>query len=98
MKRTRRNLTAKEKRWQRAVLDLEFCTLCGRFGVQWAHRNQGKGMGLKVSPDQTAALCPPCHHEIDNGRDMLRDERRALMDKAISRTRELLIQRGTLPV
>lgn len=38
----------RSKKWLQAVRDIEFCVLCGRYGVQAAHRNEGKGVGIKV--------------------------------------------------
>ena len=77
-----------------AVASLCDCVLCGSYGVQVAHRNEGKGMGLKNDDSLTAALCPECHHEIDNGKAISRQERRALMDRAIVLTLQQLTQRG----
>lgn len=62
--------------------------------MQAAHRNEGKGMGLKVADHLTAALCQECHHEIDNGRELTREERRARMDKAIVLTFDRLVTGG----
>lgn len=83
--------------WQKAVLSIEFCVWCGKRGVQWAHRNEGKGMGMKTSPDQTAALCVDCHHELDNGKHLSLYERRSMMDECITRTHRLLRARGRYP-
>lgn len=80
----------RSKKWLAAVAQIECCVLCGRYGTQVAHRNEGKGMGLKVDDSLTAALCPQCHHYIDNGGSMSRIERRQEMDRAIILTiREL---------
>jgi hypothetical protein len=68
---------------------------CGR-PAQVAHRNQGKGMGLKCDDCQTAALCPDHHHEIDNGRDLTREQRRSLMDAAIVLTITEMARRGLI--
>lgn len=87
-------MTYRSRKWLAAVGQLEQCVLCGAFGVQVAHRNQGKGMGLKNSDCLTAALCPSCHHEIDNGSMLTRDERRERMDRAIVLTVERLAERG----
>ncbi|EFH8820856.1 hypothetical protein GFP84_12430 [Escherichia coli] len=73
---------------------MEFCVLCGRYGVQAAHRNEGKGVGIKVDDCLTAALCVDCHSRIDNGRDMSREERRAEMDRAIVLTLKKLVNNG----
>ncbi len=87
---------AVKRKWFEAVASIEDCVRCGRYGVQVAHRNQGKGMGMKTDPWMTAALCPECHHEIDNGKDMDRGERRAEMDAAIVKTHHALILSGKL--
>lgn len=82
--------------WRRAVASLA-CVRCGRVGeTQCAHRNQGKGMGLKTDDALTAALCTTCHSEIDQGGTMTREERRAAMDEAILRTVRQLALRGLL--
>ena len=53
-------------------------------------------MGQKASDCLCAALCPACHHDIDNGRDMGKQERRARMDRAIVLTIDQLARRGLL--
>jgi len=88
--------TAADRRWFAAVASLETCSLCGRYGVQVAHRNEGRGMGQKSAAYMTAALCPECHHAIDNGPDLDRAERRAQMDRAIVLTHSRLIDAGQL--
>jgi len=88
--------TAEERRWFAAVAMMETCALCGSYGVQVAHRNEGKGMGKKSDPWMTAPLCPECHQSIDSGRHLSRDERRALIDKAILRAHDWLIRNGLL--
>lgn len=72
------------------------CVHCGSIDVQAAHRNQGKGMGLKVSDGLIAALCWREHARIDQGRDLSRDERRALMDAYIRRTFRRAEMRGDI--
>ena len=84
--------------WRRAVASLP-CVLCGREGqTQCAHRNEGKGMGLKTDDFLTAALCPTCHVAIDQGPDLLRNERRSLMDSAILLTISALARAGKLRI
>ncbi len=61
-----------------------------------AHRNQGKGLGIKSSDAAIAFLCHRCHTEIDNGTRMTREERRAAMDAAIVETMVWLIESGKL--
>ena len=80
--------------WRRAVASLP-CVRCFREGAtQAAHRNQGKGMGAKVDDMWTAALCVACHTEIDQGRDMSKQERREAMDVAILMTLRELARHG----
>lgn len=88
--------TASDRRWFAAVASLETCSLCGAWGVQVAHRNEGRGMGQKSDAHMTAALCPAEHAEIDNGKNLDRNERRALMDRAIVITHDRLIKAGKL--
>jgi hypothetical protein len=85
--------THRSDKWLRAVASLD-CVLCGREGTQAAHRNEGKGMGLKVDDCWTAALCPQCHSEIDQGKDMSRAERREAIDRAILLTLQQLARKG----
>lgn len=82
-------------RWLRAVATLP-CVLCGAHGTQAAHRNLGKALGLKTDDAWTAALCPPCHRDIDSGRELSREERRTLMDEAILLTLQQLARRGLI--
>ncbi|HCC5748805.1 TPA: hypothetical protein M5802_002527 [Morganella morganii] len=86
----------RSKKWLAAVAQIECCVLCGRYGTQVAHRNEGKGTGLKVDDSLTAALCPQCHHNIDNGGSMSRIERRQEMDRAIILTIRELTRRGLI--
>jgi hypothetical protein len=56
------------------------CQICGvQDGtVVAAHSNQlrdGKGRGLKAHDFRIAALCYRCHHEIDQGSKMSKQER-----------------------
>ena len=90
--------TALERRWFAAVGSLESCVLCGTWGIQVAHSNQDRGMRQKSAPWLTAALCPSCHHAIDNGPDLAQAERRALMNRAIVLTHDKLIRAGRLTV
>lgn len=83
-------------KWFAAVASLEECVLCHRWGVQVAHSNRDRGLGQKSADHLTAALCPACHHAIDNGKDMTRDQRRAEMDRAIVLTFDQLVRRGLI--
>lgn len=84
----------RNKKWLAAVGSIEQCVLCCAWGTQVAHRNEGKGMGIKVDDCASAALCTCCHDAIDNGNKLSRDERRQLMDKAIVLTVIIVVRRG----
>jgi hypothetical protein len=43
-----------------------------------AHRNEGKGMGLKVPDLFTIPACSACHFEYDQGKRFTREEKRAM--------------------
>lgn len=90
--------TVQDRRWFAAVASLESCVLCHRYGVQVAHRDYGKGMGLKTKPWMTAPLCPKCHAELTDGKQYSREEKRAFMDRAIVETHAMLIERGVLKI
>ncbi|MFC0666771.1 hypothetical protein ACFSKY_22575 [Azotobacter chroococcum] len=88
----------RSSKWLAAVRKIETCVICGAYGVQAAHRNFGKAMSQKTDDCLTAALCPSCHSAIDNGKDMTRDERRAILDKAICETLAQLARMGLIEV
>ncbi len=88
----------KDSAWLSAVGSIESCVLCGAWGIQVAHRNQGRGVGQKAHDVLTAALCPDCHYEIDNGNYLTKDERRARMDRAIVLTLAELWNRDLIGV
>ena len=48
------------------------CQHCGIISetVCAAHRNEGKGMGIKVSDALCAALCYECHYTLDMGKEL----------------------------
>lgn len=87
-------MTYRSPKWLKAVRQVECCVRCGAHGTEAAHRNEGKGMGLKASDALTAALCRACHVEIDTGQHMTRAERRAEIDRAIVLTLGQLVSLG----
>ncbi len=93
-----KNNPVRSPKWLQAVRELEYCVLCGAYGVQAAHRNEGKGAGMKTSDCLTAALCPECHSEIDQGKHMTREDRRATMNAAIVMTLEALVKAGRVEI
>lgn len=50
-----------------------------------AHRNEGKGMGLKTPDRLTVPACFMCHAEYDQGNKLTRDEKRGLFNAAYDR-------------
>lgn len=90
IKRKPRPSSPEERAWYAKVHRIENCVMCGRYGIEVAHRDEGKGMGMKTHYTLTAALCSVCHHALGNGHKLSRDERRALMDEAIEKTKYLL--------
>ena len=83
----------------KAVASLD-CQCCGSSGpVQAAHANWGggKGMGIKADDNLTAALCLRCHYEIDQGKDLSREERIRRWTKAHKNTVALLLVKGLWP-
>ena len=74
---------------------------CGNCGVSdgtvvAAHRNEGKGMGLKVSDALVAPLCMHCHYELDQGKTLDRHLRREMWDKAYIRGIQYLLENNFL--
>ncbi|MGH8171826.1 MAG: hypothetical protein ACREPX_01685 [Rhodanobacteraceae bacterium] len=92
----RRTLAVRSVGWLDCVREIPDCVRCGKHGVQAAHRDFGKGAGMKTDDCATAALCPECHHELGNGNELDRDTRRAEMDKAIVDTVITLARAGRI--
>ena len=77
------------------------CQHCGTDGyTQAAHSNQlthGKGRGIKASDEYTAALCLKCHYELDQGKNLSKDERVEMWEQAHKRTVAELKRLGVWP-
>ncbi|WP_150587018.1 nuclease domain-containing protein [Pandoraea communis] len=59
---------------------------CGNWEtVVPAHRNEGKGMGLKTPDRLTVPACFTCHAEYDQGNKLTRAEKRGLFNAAYDR-------------
>jgi len=63
------------------------CQSCGAMDgtIVAAHSNQmrdGKGRGLKADDYRIAALCCKCHTELDQGKNMSREERLNMWEDA----------------
>jgi len=91
----------RNEKLRRAVASLP-CQNCGLEGsTQASHSNQlqdGRGISHKTSDAMLAALCNRCHYEIDYGKDLNREEKREIWDKAYRRTMRALIERELLVV
>ena len=79
------------------------CQHCGSKDgtIVAAHSNQqrdGKGMGIKAHDYRVAALCMTCHHELDQGSNMSKDERRQMWEEAHRKTIGWLFDNGYLKV
>ena len=74
------------------------CMGCGAEDgtVVAAHRNQGKGMGIKVSDALVAALCMRCHYQLDQGKEMSKDERRNFWNESYIKTIQHAIERNII--
>ena len=88
----------RSSQWLAAVHKIENCVICGAYGVQAAHINEGKGMGQKTDDCLCAAICPECHAGLDNGTQYTRDERREILRKAVLDTVAQLARLGFLKV
>ena len=78
------------------------CQVCGiENQTQAAHSNWaklgGKAKSLKASDEYTAALCLKCHYEIDQGKDLTKDERQLMWYLAHNLTVAKLCERGLWP-
>ena len=76
---------------------------CQAFGsgqmVQAAHTNWGggKGRGIKADDNLVAALCLKCHFEVDQGKDLTKDERQLMWYLAHNLTIAKLCEQGKWP-
>jgi len=66
-----------------------------------AHSNQlrdGKGRGIKSHDYRIAALCYICHMELDQGKNLSKQERIEMWEEAHRKTIGLLFDNGKLQV
>ena len=80
-----------------AGLDCQNCE--SPYMVQAAHTNwgHGKGRGIKADDNMVAALCLKCHYAVDQGKDLSREERQRLWERAHKRTVQTLIAQDAWP-
>jgi hypothetical protein len=79
------------------------CQHCGKEDgtVVAAHSNQlrdGKGKGIKASDFRIASLCFLCHFELDQGKNLSKQQRLAMWEEAHRKTIGLFFERGYLEV
>jgi hypothetical protein len=79
------------------------CQTCGTEDgtICAAHSNQlrdGKGRGLKASDAMIAALCYRCHMNLDQGKDLSKQERVEIWEEAHRKTMQWLIENELLIV
>jgi hypothetical protein len=77
------------------------CQACGSGQmVQAAHTNWGggKGRGIKADDNLVAALCLKCHFEVDQGKDLTKDERQLMWYLAHNLTVAKLCEQGKWPI
>jgi len=63
-----------------------------------AHRNEGKGMGIKVSDALVAPLCWGCHYILDQGKQLSREERRDFWNRSFINGMQYLIENKKLVI
>lgn len=78
------------------------CQYCSRSDgtVVAAHSNQarhGKGRSIKASDVFVASLCYSCHMQLDQGRNLSREEREEIWQAAFERTVKLLVALNLWP-
>lgn len=88
-------MTYRNKKLLQLAKDCPTCMFCGKPNdgtIVACHRNEGKAMGKKVTDAWIAYGCYDCHHELDNGKDMTREERRVKWLMAYAETMKWLIE------
>ena len=76
---------------------------CQHCGIQSeticaAHRNEGKSMGAKTSDALVAALCFECHFKLDNGKELTKEDRRDMWNRAYIGTMQYLWEHNMIGV
>jgi hypothetical protein len=89
----------RSKKLLKLVAELD-CQACGSGQmIQAAHTNWGggKGRGIKADDNLVAALCLKCHFEVDQGKDLTKDERQLMWYLAHNLTVAKLCEQGKWP-
>jgi len=78
------------------------CQACGLEGqTQAAHSNMsihGKARSLKASDQYTAALCFACHHDLDAGHKLTKEQKQQMFLDALKSTWAELLKRDLILV
>jgi hypothetical protein len=84
-----------------AVRALGYCMRCGctlkKGEAQFAHADQGKGMGIKTDARRGWCACAGCHFHVGTSGRMPKAERRDEEDRLAFKTRALVRKAGTWP-
>lgn len=94
-----KSLTYRNPKLLAAIRKAPYCFHCFKVNqgdLQAAHGNVGKGLSIKSTDSSCAALCPSCHRDLDQGKNMTRAERQAMHYEANARTLRWLIEEGYL--
>lgn len=74
------------------------CMHCGKPPrSDFAHADQGKGIGIKTDCRRGFPLCRACHHLIGSTGQLGREERRRIEAEYASRTRAQILADGNWP-
>jgi hypothetical protein len=85
----------RSKKHRMTVASMSCLSCQSASGVQAAHRNEGKGMGIKACDSQIFPLCYLCHSALDQGGMMSKNERREHEKRLVDETRKILIDSKT---
>jgi hypothetical protein len=84
--------------------ECDTCHSCGSYSrgtIVAAHSNQlrdGKGRGIKAADYRIAYLCFNCHQQLDQGKDLSREQRVDKWEEAHRKTIGWLFETGHLDV
>jgi hypothetical protein len=88
--------------YQKAAKDLGYCMRCGWIPpwgtrLDFCHRDQGKGTGIKTDVRHGWPGCRLCHDFVGASGSLPKAERRALEDELGAKTRAAILAAGTWP-
>lgn len=80
----------RSKKHRKLIASMPCCECGSETGVQAAHANYSKGMGIKACDSQIFPLCNFCHEWLDRSGKLTREGRRNYERTAVDGTRRLL--------